>query len=76
MPVVQPGGPVAASPPVARCDLRGAQARAPEHHRIVEITSSPVVEVELRERQRQPAAAKQRRQEPLSAKARELFDHG
>ena len=61
--------------PAARGDHRRPQPLVAEHHRIVEIHElGAVIQLEAGQRQRQPAAAQQRRQEPLAAEPGELFD--
>jgi hypothetical protein len=63
--------------PVARGHPRRAQPLPAKHDGIVEIHELRIIiQFEIREGERQPASAQQRRQEPLATKARELFDDG
>ena len=75
MPVVQNAGLGLRDVPARRGDHRRPQPLAVEHRRIVEIHErGTVIQLEVGQRQRQPAAAQQRRQEPLAAEPGELFD--
>jgi len=60
---------------LAGCDARRSEPLAAQDDRVVEVDECcTIVELEVGQRKRQSPPPQQRGQQPLTAKARELFD--